>query len=74
MTKLVLSELGHEAAAILTGLHGPDAALHGRSTALISNSARADAPRSVDRRWHLGDQAQPDRRAHPRAAQDPLIK
>ena len=26
MTKLVLSELGHEAAAILTELHGPDAA------------------------------------------------
>ena len=26
MTKLVLSELGHEAAALLTELHGPDAA------------------------------------------------
>ena len=26
MTKLVLSELGHEAAAILTELNGPDAA------------------------------------------------
>ena len=28
----------------------------------------ADASRHVDRRWDVGDQAQPDRRAHPRAA------
>ena len=33
MTKLVLSELGHEAAAILTELNGPDAAVHGRRRA-----------------------------------------
>ena len=33
MTKLVLSEIGHEAAAILTELNGPDAAVHGRRRA-----------------------------------------
>ena len=33
--------------------------------------ARADAPRHVDRRRHVGDQAQPDRRAHPRPAPRP---
>ena len=37
MTKLVLSELGHEAAAILTELHGSDAAFMDGDT-LISNS------------------------------------
>ncbi len=31
----------------------------------------ADAPGHVDRRWHVGDQAQPDRRAHPRPAPRP---
>ena len=30
MTKLVLSEIGHEAAAIMTELNGPDCAVHGR--------------------------------------------
>jgi alkylation response protein AidB-like acyl-CoA dehydrogenase len=37
LTKLVLSELGHEAAAMLTELHGPDAAFMEGPTA-ITNS------------------------------------
>ena len=65
MTKLVLSELGHEAAAILTELNGPDAAFMDGAGA-HEQHARAHAPRHVDRRRHVGDQAQPDRRAHPR--------
>ena len=65
VTKLVLSENGHEAAAMLAALTGPDGAFldgAGRD----QRHARADAPRHVDRGRHLGDQAQPDRRAHPR--------
>ena len=68
ITKLVLSELGHEAAAILTELTGPDAA-HGGVGA--DRQPRAHAPGHVDRRRHVRDQAQPDRRAHPRAAPGP---
>ncbi len=64
VTKLVLSELGHEATAILTALDGRRVALHRRGE-LHDQRLRADAPGHVHRRWHLGDQAQPDRRAHP---------
>ena len=70
MTKLVLSELGHEAAAILTELSGPDAAFMDGAGG-HEQLARAHAPRHVDRRRHLGDQAQPDRRADPRPAARP---
>ena len=65
ITKLVLSELGHDAAAILTELNGPGRRLHGRRRRHLEPDG-ADAPGHVDRRRHLGDQAQPDRRAHPR--------
>ena len=65
VTKLVLSEIGHEAAAILAELTGPDAAFLDRA-GLHDRHDGADAPGHVDRRRHVGDQAQPDRRAHPR--------
>ena len=70
VTKLVLSELGHEAAAIV-------GALGGRRDALLRRAGRddhhddPDAPRPLHRRRHVGDQAQPDRRAHPRPAPGP---
>ena len=67
MTKLILSEIGHEAAAMLTELSGPGRGLHGRC-GRHEQPARADAPRHVDRGRHVRDQAQPDRRAHPRTA------
>ncbi len=67
MTKLILSELGHEAAAVLTELSGPDAAFMdgpgGMSNLLVLMH------RAMSIAWrHLRDQAQPDRRAHPRPA------
>ena len=67
VTKLVLSEIGHEAAAILAELSGPDARVP-RRRRRDDRHAGADAPGHVDRRRHVGDQAQPDRRAHPRPA------
>ena len=65
ITKLVLSELGHDAAAILAELNGPDAAFLDGGVS-DQRLARAVPPGHVDRRRHVGDQAQPDRRAHPR--------
>ena len=72
VTKLVLSENGHEAAAMLVELSGPETAFLDGAAAM-TGYARADAPGDVDRRWHVGDQAQPDRRADPGPARDPLI-
>ncbi len=60
MTKLVLSEIGHEAAAIMTELNGPDS-LFMDGPGRAEQPARAHAPRHVDRGRHVGDQAQPDR-------------
>ena len=70
VTKLVLSEIGHEAAAIMAALGGPDTAFSDGMNAMTTLHG-ADAPRALHRRRHLGDQAQPDRRAHPRAAEGP---
>ena len=67
VTKLVLSEIGHEAAAIAAELSGPDGAFMD-GQAGDGRAAGARPPRAVDRRRHVGDQAQPDRRAHPRPA------
>ena len=62
ITKLLLSEIGHESAAILLELAGPDGAfLEGRGA--VGADADADEPGPVDRGRHVGDQAQPDRRA-----------
>ncbi len=62
VTKLVLSENGHEAAAILAALGGPETAfLDGAER--HERDARPVPPRHVDRGRHVGDQAQPDRRA-----------
>ena len=66
MTKLVLSEQGHEATAILSELAGPDS--RSWTASAVPPARWCCAPRPVDRRWHVGDQAQPDRRAHPRPA------
>ena len=52
ITKLVLSEIGHEAAAILTELNGPDAAFMDGAGG-DEQHARAHAPRHVDRRRHV---------------------
>ena len=70
MTKLVLSEQGHEATAILSELAGQDLAFM-EGVGARRRPDGALAPRPVDRRWHVGDQAQPDRRAHPRPAARP---
>ena len=67
VTKLVLSENGHEAAAILVALNAPETTfLDGPGG--DGRLPGAHAPGDVDRRRHLGDQAEPDRRAHPRPA------
>ena len=60
MTKLILSELGHEAAAVLTELSGPDAAfmdgpggmsnllvLMHRAMSIAGGTSRSNATRSV---------------------------
>ena len=52
MTKLVLSEIGHEAAAILTELDGPDGAFMDGAGG-DEQHAGAHAPGHVDRRRHL---------------------
>ncbi len=70
MTKLVISEVGHEAAAIMTALSGPDS-LFMDGPGALSNMLVLDAPRHVDRRRHFGDQAQSDRRAHSRSPTRP---
>ena len=70
VTKLVLSENGHEAAAMLAALDRTGRRVP-RRRRRDERHARADAPRHVDRRRHVGDQAQPDRRAHPRPAPRP---
>ena len=70
IAKLLLSELGHETAAIMAELAGPDAAfLDGRRR--DGGHAGADEPGHVDRRRHVGDQAEPDSRADPRPAPRP---
>ena len=70
VTKLVLTEIGHEAAANTTRAGRIRDGLR-RRRRLPGGGHGPDAPRHVDRRRHLGDQAQPDRRAHPRPAPGP---
>ncbi len=70
VTKLVLSENGHEAAAILAALQGSGDRVPRRRERDV-RLPRADAPGDVDRRGHLGDQAEPDRRADPRTPPGP---
>ena len=65
IAKLLLSELGHETAAIMAELAGPDAAFLDGSGAMAATPG-ADEPGHVDRRRHVGDQAEPDSRADPR--------
>ena len=65
ITKLLLSELGHETAAIMAELAGPDAAFLDGDGA-IGASLDADEPGHVDRGRHVGDQAEPDSRTDPR--------
>ena len=67
VTKLVLSEIGHEAAGDHGRAGGSRDGLRGWRRSDDRDDG-ADAPRHVDRRWDVGDQTQPDRRAHPRAA------
>ena len=67
MTKLVLSEIGHEAAAIATELAGPES-VYLDGAGQMSNMMVLMPPRHVDRRRHVGDQAQPDRRTDPRTS------
>ena len=61
ITKLLLSELGHETAAIMAELAGPDAVFLDRGRC-HGGRPDADEPGPVDRRRHVGDQAQSDRR------------
>ncbi len=70
VTKLVLSEIGHEAAAIMAALERARDRLCGRRQHGHSDDG-AHAPRHVDRGRDVGDQAQSDRRAHPRLATGP---
>lgn len=51
MAELVRSEIGHEAAAMLTDVNGPDAAFMDGAGAM-GDFLVLRAPRHVDRRWH----------------------
>ena len=74
ITKLLLSENGHEVAAILAALAGPDLAFLDGPGAIAGTLVLLNRSMSIAGR-HVGDQAQPDRRADPRPAPrspDPL--
>ena len=60
VTKLVMSELGHEAAAALAALNGPDTAFLDGASIIGGTMILANRAMSMRRR-HLGDQAEPDR-------------